>query len=275
MENEIFKIMIGAPSDAEEYVLAAIQQIEQWNAIYSDTFHITIQPLHWSLNTYPQVGHPQRTINDAVVPNSQMLIAIFNEKLGNPTENAESGTIEEINLHIEQGKNVQVYFCKKPRGTSNGESQRIQKYKESIMNSIIYGEYSSVEDFKNLFSKNLAQCMLNYILGVGWRLESEKIYSSIQTLIKVWSQSEQELVFPEVGPDGYVCIHIEKAKYSFLCCDIKTKAKLIETYKYLMDKGFIREGYDNYGKKGLALTNKGFELADLIEDDPVFGDRDE
>jgi hypothetical protein len=39
-----------------------------------------------------------------------MLICVFGKKLETSTENAESGTIEEINEHINERKPVMIYF---------------------------------------------------------------------------------------------------------------------------------------------------------------------
>ncbi len=268
--------MIGAASDADEYVNAAKEQMAQWNTIYSDLFHITIQPLYWKRDTYPQVGHPQEVIDKSIVSKSQMLIAIFHGKFGSPTKCAESGTIEEINLHIEQGKTVQVYFSKeKPADSSKSDFEKIQKYKESIQDKIFYREYSSVEQFKILLDNNLGQFMKDHISNKGKKLDSEKINKDIQSLIKVWSQSGQEFLHIEEFRNGDVIIRIDKENYTYYCMDVRAKAALKETFEHLIKNDLIQEETDGNGYSRLALTTKGFEYADSLSEDPLFGTKSE
>ena len=55
-------------------------------------------PLKWEDDAAPYMGrHPQTTINKQMCDKSDLLIALFKTKLGTPTEQFESGTVEEIN----------------------------------------------------------------------------------------------------------------------------------------------------------------------------------
>ena len=73
-------------------------------------------PLHWSISSYPEVGkHPQKIINNQVVSKSDLLICVFGSKLGTPTEDYASGSVEEVEEHIKAGKPVMIFFLKNPR----------------------------------------------------------------------------------------------------------------------------------------------------------------
>lgn len=50
------------------------------------------------------MGDPQLIINNSIIKNADMVIALFGSRLGTPTARATSGTIEEIEEMIKAGK---------------------------------------------------------------------------------------------------------------------------------------------------------------------------
>ena len=96
-QANVYKIMIGAPSDIKEEVNIAIDAIYHWNNINAEKQKTVLLPLHWSISAYPIIGmHPQKAINQQVVNKSDLLICIFGAKLGTPTQDYASGSVEEI-----------------------------------------------------------------------------------------------------------------------------------------------------------------------------------
>ena len=107
----VYKIMIGAPSDIEEEVSIAMNIIHHWNDINAEKQKTVLLPLHWSISSYPAIGmHPQKAINKQVVSKSDLLICIFGAKLGTPTNDYASGSVEEIEEHLKAGKPVMIFF---------------------------------------------------------------------------------------------------------------------------------------------------------------------
>lgn len=64
------------------------------------------------------MGDPQLIINNSIIKNADMVIALFGSRLGTPTARATSGTIEEIEEMIKAGK--QVFVCFRKRYNDNG-----------------------------------------------------------------------------------------------------------------------------------------------------------
>lgn len=150
---EVYRLMIAGPTDTDEEVAIARRLIDEWNSIHSDKNRLILRHIHWSTNSHPDSGdRPQALLNQQLVDNSDALIAIFNKKLGSSTGEYESGTVEEIEKHLDDKKPVLLFFRSDSDMDSfdNEEYTRLKEYKQKIQNfnSILYREYirSGFED---------------------------------------------------------------------------------------------------------------------------------
>lgn len=157
-QANVYKIMIGAPSDIKDEVEIAIKVIYDWNNINAEKQRTVLLPLHWSISTYPITGiHPQKAINQQVVNKSDLLICIFGVKLGTPTESSESGSVEEIEEHLKAGKPVMLFFKNivNINDIDIEQISRLKKFKEKIGQRALYAEYTDIGDFKQILEKRL------------------------------------------------------------------------------------------------------------------------
>lgn len=157
-QANVYKIMIGAPSDINEEVDIVMNVIYGWNSINAEKHKTVLLPLHWSISTYPITGiHPQKAINQQVVNKSDLLICIFGAKLGTPTENSESGSVEEIEEHLKAGKPVMLFFKNivNINDIDIEQFSRLKKFKEKIGQSALYVEYTDIGEFKQILEKRL------------------------------------------------------------------------------------------------------------------------
>lgn len=84
---KVYKVMIGTPSDKQEEIQMAKNVIQKWNSINSEFRRMVLLSLHWSDNTYHEIGiHPQKSTNRMVVEKSDLHICIFCSRLGSPTD---------------------------------------------------------------------------------------------------------------------------------------------------------------------------------------------
>src|SRR5262245_1290917 len=107
----IYEILIASPSDVvlERTILADV--VEDWNSAHSVATGISLQTRRWELDAVPSAGAPQEVLNRQLVANADVLMAVFWTRLGTPTANASSGTVEEIEHCRRDGKPVLLYFC--------------------------------------------------------------------------------------------------------------------------------------------------------------------
>ena len=157
--SDVYNIMVGAPSDIQEEVNTAIKVINHWNYVNSESTNIVLMPLHWSISSYPTCGiHPQKSINKQLVSKSDLMISIFGTKMGTPTDTEISGTVEEINEHLNAGKDVMVFFKLSIEDISSIDVQQLQKikdFKDSIKDRVLWCEFTNNEDFEKKINEKI------------------------------------------------------------------------------------------------------------------------
>ena len=161
--STVYRIMIGCPSDIKEEVNIACEYIHKWSDMNAETFSVVLLPMHWKLNSYPAHGsHPQKILDKQLVEKSDLLICIFNSKIGTPTDTSASGTIEEIEEHIKAGKQVMIFFKKEADITniSPAELQNLNDFRDRIKGSALWWEYDNSKVFSNVLADKL-QLFLN------------------------------------------------------------------------------------------------------------------
>lgn len=88
---------------------------------------------------------PQALINAQGVDQSDIVFALFGSRLGSPTGEAISGTVEEIERAEQQGKHVHVYFSNGPLSNDVDVKQltAVRKFKDALLKKGILGEFST------------------------------------------------------------------------------------------------------------------------------------
>lgn len=72
-------------------------------------------PCAWETHASPAMGdRAQAIINKQLLKQCDLLVAVFWTRLGSPTGQATSGTVEEINEHLGAGKPAMIYFSEAP-----------------------------------------------------------------------------------------------------------------------------------------------------------------
>jgi hypothetical protein len=111
----VIPVMIASPGDVHAIRTSARDVIHEWNYIHSDSTHLVLMPVGWETHSSPELGSSaQDLINERVLEDCDLLIGIFWTRLGTPTGRASSGTVEEIQRHVDSGKPAMIYFSKQP-----------------------------------------------------------------------------------------------------------------------------------------------------------------
>ncbi|WP_378411392.1 hypothetical protein [Rhodocytophaga aerolata] len=152
--------MLASPSDVNDEREIARKIIWEWNYLYSIHKKMVLLPIGWETHSAPLLGdRPQEIINKQVLGQSDLLIGIFWTRIGTPTGNFISGSAEEIEAHIKTGKPVMLYFSNKPVAldrVDNSQYQKLIAFKNEYMQRGLIETFSSIEDFKNKFERQLA-----------------------------------------------------------------------------------------------------------------------
>lgn len=160
----MYDVLISCPGDIQEELSVINEVIEQFNQQYMSVLGIGIRTRHWSKSSYTQSGNkPQALLNTQFVNDCDAAIAIFATRFGTKTDKYGSGSEEEIELMLQSGKQVFMYFSDKPVNPSEIDMEQYKKvkdFKEKYGQRGIYYTYTSIDDFRNKLNAHIAQHFL-------------------------------------------------------------------------------------------------------------------
>lgn len=144
----VLRVMIASPSDVTDARDAVERALYSWNDSNSQNKKAVLVPWRWETSAVPVLGaHPQKLINGQGVDNSDIVFALFGGRLGSPTPEAISGTVEEIDRALELGKPVHLYFSTAPvpRDVDPAQLAAVNDFKKSMQERGILGEFNNPE----------------------------------------------------------------------------------------------------------------------------------
>lgn len=210
-EAKVFRVMMGAPSDIKEEINIVRKYINEWNPVNSANRKIVIFPVNWEMDCYPVSGMPpQDHINEVLTNKSDMMICIFGTRLGTPTNNEVSGTVEELKKHIADKRPAMVYFKTSIQDINKVQPEQLQKikeFKEEIKDKTLFREYSTPKEFKNRFKSDFEQAVNKYF--VNWGVSEPKVTKKekiqpVQKVRKITSEKRPNTKLKVTFPDGTV-----------------------------------------------------------------------
>lgn len=144
----VLRVAIASPSDVQDARNAVEKALHDWNAANSASKKIVLLPWRWETSSVPLLGsHPQELINEQGIDSADILIAIFGSRLGAPTPDAVSGTVEEIERALSTKKPVHLYFSKAslPNDVDTRQIDGLREFKSEIKQRGLYGEFATTE----------------------------------------------------------------------------------------------------------------------------------
>lgn len=213
-----YDLLISCPGDIQEEIEAINRTVQKFNDQFSDTLGISIRTRHWSKNSYPQSGgKPQVLLNEQFVKKCDAAVALFWTRFGTPTDEYGSGTEEEIEIMLEAGKQVFLYFSEKPISPSKMDSEgykKVQALKRKYNG--IYFSYCTAEEFESSFYAHLTQYFL-----------------SVKAIADAKLQRKSQLVLRGINVDGHLCENPIVLNFKFNTSkDSKTRlAEIKELYR--------------------------------------------
>ena len=187
----VYQVFIASPSDVARERIVITDVIHNWNTTHSIALNAVLLPVKWETHATPRMGdRPQAIINKQIVQESDILVAIFKARLGTPTGEAESGTVEEIKEFRAKGKPVLVYFSNAPIVPSSVASRqfaKLKKFKKECQKEGLISYYNSVRE--------LREQLLRHLLGTVRELKGINDGPSITELHFPSETSNLELYF--------------------------------------------------------------------------------
>ena len=160
----VLKVMLASPSDVSQERRLARDVVHEWNAIHAEDRRVVLMPVGWETHSSPEMGdRPQAIVNRQVLADCDLLVAVFWARLGSPTGESPSGTVEEIEEHLAAGKSAMIYFSSAPVRLDSVDSEQysaLLKFKESCRGRGLVEEYDDVTGFREKFARQLAQTVI-------------------------------------------------------------------------------------------------------------------
>lgn len=150
--SRAYKVFIASPSDVyrEREVIKAT--IMRWNSINSEHCKIVLIPIDWETNAAPEMGQAaQDYINMDILDTCDIVIGVFWTKVGTPTRNHISGSIEEVLRPSANRLLTMLYFSNKviePRQIDATQYAKLGEFKEKVRNQSLYCEFSDERDLE-------------------------------------------------------------------------------------------------------------------------------
>lgn len=163
----VLHLLISAPGDIPSTDLTTLRKtVSQWNLNFGRLVGITVLPVSWTEHAVAEFGErPQAILNHQIVEESDLAVALFYDRLGTPTGEAESGTAEEIKVLVDAGKSVAVLINSGPRPPLGNEGlqerTRLTAYLGGLRKNALVQDYKNdaelVAHLNNFLSRATAQ----------------------------------------------------------------------------------------------------------------------
>lgn len=120
---------------------------------------MVLLPVGWETHSSPLLGtRPQQLINERVLDGCDLLVGVFWTRLGTPTGGSPSGTVEEIQRHIDAGKPAMVYFSTAPvapQSIDQAQFSALMKFREWCQEKGLIETYDNLADFREKFRRQM------------------------------------------------------------------------------------------------------------------------
>jgi hypothetical protein len=278
-EAIVYKVMIASPSDVISERALIRDMLAEWNIVNSESGRKVLLPVGWETHASPAMGdRPQSIINKQVLQGCDLLVGVFWTRLGTPTGEYASGSVEEIEEHIKAGKPVMLYFSDVPIIPSSVDAAQydeLLRFKEACESRGIFETYTSLDDFAKKFYRQL-QLKINqdkYFkleevttdvakldLVESGRPEIPQLSREAQVLLKEASRDPSGHIVRLVTLGGFFVQ--TNSRQMTEGRNPQDRAIWEATIEELEDAGLIE---DRAGKRQIFLvTRKGYELAELL-----------
>ena len=273
----ILNVMIASPNDVSEERQLVRDAIYEWNAIHSKQFGVMLNPVGWETHIAPEMGsRPQEIINKSILNNSDILFGLFWTRLGSPTGEYVSGTVEEISKHCKNKKLASIYISRKSY-PDNIDLQQLQLLRDQTQIWLKDGLLEFYDD-QSVFKQKIKDHLSLHIQQNEYIQTIVNELNSNDTAIQSYTEKAIELsdemitILQNAGKDEgniYFIKHINGTTLSTGKLDInlhvgRELAKWENAVQKLSEIKYIKNQTDE--KDYFSLTNEGWNAFDQLKE---------
>ena len=153
------KILIASPRDVAEERKIVADEIGKWNIVNREVHGVELEAVMWERHAYGASGDRAQGILDAqIVSKCHFAIAMFHSRIGTDTGFFPGGAVEEIELMLEQGKQVMCWFSGMPLPIDVDTEQlhAVRKFKADMQSKALCSDYADLNDFRQQVALQLS-----------------------------------------------------------------------------------------------------------------------
>ncbi|UWZ96898.1 DUF4062 domain-containing protein [Vibrio splendidus] len=276
----VYKVFLASPSDVAKERQIAREVIQKWNDLHSEETGVILQAIGWETHSYSAMGdRAQGVLNKQILQDADFLIGMFWTRIGTPTGDHESGTLEEIREHIQKDKPAMICFSDQPVQMGSVDQEQYQKlvdFKTECYQKGLVSSYETLENFSNIINEALVRRVNKQDPFVGFHREESTIidlFGGTPSLAKHQLSDDAAELLVEASKDRSGDI----MKISFLGgSTLQTNGKQmlqndsareIARWEAALNS-LVNEGYvEAVGHKGqvFRVTHSGYEYVDQLK----------
>lgn len=154
-----YNCILISPNDVSEERESLTELIVSWNAHIGNSLGSRVELIKWESHSTPEYGKPaQSVLNDQLLEKCDLGVAIFWSKLGSPTNEYPSGSVEEIYKLVEKGKPIIIYFCSRPipqEKLKDDQFAKLQEVKNKFEKEGLIAYYKDITELREQFQLHL------------------------------------------------------------------------------------------------------------------------
>lgn len=147
---EVLTVLVASPTDVPDQRDVVEREIHRWNSSgRARRAALVMLPVRWETDAVALMGGDgQQVINQQLVDEADIIIAIFHARLGTATPRSVSGTDEEIERARTRGVPVHVYIDDRlvPRNHDAAQLKALRAYEKRLQGEGLIGHFVSEQE---------------------------------------------------------------------------------------------------------------------------------
>lgn len=173
----VYDLLLSCPGDVLDLKSTIEECVKSFNSTIGEINNLRVELKHWTTDSFPQSGDkPQEILNKQFVTSCDMCVALLGVRFGTPTDNYDSGTEEEIETMLVQGKQVFLYFVERnvdPSTINTEQLEKVKQFKEKYTKKGIYSVVKTADELRKAFQNALTMYLIKLVAPITPEFQSK------------------------------------------------------------------------------------------------------
>lgn len=200
-----YRCLLISPSDVLKEREAIVQVVRGWNGRIGSHLGIRLELVDWESHSTPVLQDTaQEVLNQQIVADADLGIAVFWTRLGSPTKEYPSGSLEEIERLRISGKRVLVYFCDRPipqERLRDDQYVRLEAERKTLEGQGLIDRYESVDQLAAKVSLHISST-ISMLTSVDTELSVAREGSAAKLTFKNAQSAQDDEFLQRVAKAG-------------------------------------------------------------------------